>query len=407
MVSLQAAGASSAPSSRKDPRLNPTLLKHGKVVTPTGILEADLLMRDGRIAAIGQDLAAPAATETFDARGNWVLPGFIDTHVHGGLDADTMQATLEAFDTLSRHLARHGVTSWVPTLFACTAEQLEDVLVAIRAAMRAPLGGASILGAHLESSFIAPRFKGAQPPEALRPVADPALRDVIRRHAEVIRIVTLAPELEGAAELIAELIAHGIRVSIGHTDATYEQAIAGAAAGATRVTHLCNAMRPFHHREPGTLGAALVADGLDAELIADLVHVHPAGIQVAYRCKGADRLMLVSDALMGTGLPPGTHTLGGREIHIGPDVAKLPDGTIAGSIITLDRALRNVVEAAGIPLVDAARMASTTPARSLGLADRGALEVGMRADVALLDAAFHCQGTWVAGERAFAPGADV
>jgi N-acetylglucosamine-6-phosphate deacetylase len=383
--------------------LNPTLLTHGKVVTPAGILEADLLMADGRIAAIGKDLVAPAGTQTIDAGGNWVLPGFIDTHVHGGLDADTMHATLEAFDTLSRHLARHGVTSWVPTLFACTAEQLEDVLIAIHAAMRAPLGGADILGAHLESSFIAPKFKGAQPPEALRPVTDPALRDVIRRHAEVIRIVTLAPELEGASELIDELVGLGIRVSIGHTDATYDQAVTAGAAGATRVTHLCNAMRPFHHREPGTLGAALVQDGLDAELIADLVHVHPAGIQVAYRCKGADRLMLVSDALMGTGLPPGIHTLGGREIHIGQDVAKLPDGTIAGSIITLDRALRNVVEAAGIPLVEAARMASATPARSMGLADRGTLAVGMRADVTFLDAEFRCQGTFVAGDRVFAP----
>jgi N-acetylglucosamine-6-phosphate deacetylase len=160
-------------------------------------------------------------------------------------------------------------------------------------------------------------------------------------------------------------------------------------------------MRPFHHREPGTLGAALVQDGLDAEIIADLVHVHPAGIQIAYRCKGADRLMLVSDALMGTGLPPGTHTLDGREIQIGSDVARLPDGTIAGSIITLDRALRNVVEEAGIPIAEAARMAASTPARSLGYGDRGAIEDGMRADLALLDAEFRCRGTWIAGERVF------
>lgn len=374
-----------------------TLITHGKLVTPTGVQEADLLVTDGKIAAIGRDLAVPAGAQRYDAGGSWVLPGFIDTHVHGGLDADTMHARPEAFATISRHLARHGVTGWVPTLFACPAEALDQVLGALREAMRHEGAGAQILGAHLESSFIAPKYKGAQPPEALRPIADPALQEVIRRHADLIRIVTLAPELAGASPFIAELVRAGIRVSIGHTDATYEQAMAGAAAGATRVTHLCNAMRPFHHREPGTVGAALVHDGLDVELIADLVHVHPAGIQVAYRCKGADRLMLVSDALMGTGLPPGTHVLDGREIRIGSDVARLPDGTIAGSVITLDRALRNVVEEAGIPLVAAARMAASTPARGLGLLDRGTIEVGKRADLAFLDADFHCQGTLIAG----------
>lgn len=380
-----------------------TLISHAKLVMPSGVREADLLLADGRIAAIGHDLALPAGTETVDAQGGWVLPGFIDTHVHGGLDADTMHATPEALATISVHLARHGVTGWVPTLFACPADALDRVLAAIAQAMDREGPGARILGAHLESSFIAPKFKGAQPPEALRPIEDPALREVIRRHAAVIRIVTLAPELAGATELIHELVTLGIRVSIGHTDATYEKAVAGAQAGATRVTHLCNAMRPFHHREPGTVGAALVQDGLDAELIADLVHVHPAGIQIAYRCKGAERLMLVSDALMGTGLPPGTHTLDGREIQIGPDVARLPDGTIAGSIITLDRALRNVVTEAGIPIADAARMAASTPAKSLGYGDRGAIEIGMRADLALLDAEFGCRGTWIAGERVFAP----
>lgn len=377
--------------------MRPTLITQGKLVTPAGILEVDLLLEDGRIAGIGPELRPPANARIREARGRWVLPGFIDTHVHGGLDADTMHATPEALATISRHLARHGVTAWVPTLFACPPEALEQVLSAIGEAMRHEGPGARILGAHLESSFIAPKFKGAQPPEALRPIEDPALREVIRRHAATIRIVTLAPELAGAEGLIAELVGQGIRVSIGHTDATYEQAMAGAAAGATRVTHLCNAMRPFHHREPGTVGAALVHDGLAAEIIADLVHVHPAGIQIAYRCKGADRLMLVSDALMGTGLPPGVHALDGREIQIGPDVARLPDGTIAGSIITLDRALRNVVLEAGIPLPEASRMASATPAHSLGLADRGTLEIGKRADLAILDADFRCVATFVAG----------
>lgn len=382
--------------------MNPILMTQGTLVTPTGLLDADLLIEDGRITAIGDALTPPPGAQVVSAKGRWVLPGFIDTHVHGGLGADTMHGTLEALDTLSHHLARHGVTGWLPTLFACTAEELEEVMMAVQSGMRALHDGAQILGTHLESGFISPKYKGAQPPEALRPVSDPSLRDVIHRYADAIRIVTLAPELANASELMAELRGLGIRVSIGHTDATYDEALAGVRAGATRVTHLCNAMRPFHHREPGAVGAALVEDALDIEIIADLVHVHPAGLKIAYRCKGPDRLMLVSDALMGTGLEPGTYTLAGRELVIGEDVARLPDGTIAGSVITLERALRNMVEVVGVPLEDAARMAATTPARSLGLTDRGSLEVGKRADLAILDAEYRCVATWVGGVQVYA-----
>jgi N-acetylglucosamine-6-phosphate deacetylase len=281
---------------------------------------------------------------------------------------------------------------------ACPAEQLDEILTAVGDVMRSGSGGAAVLGAHLESNFLAAKYKGAQPEEYLRSPDDAELLAVIEKHRETIRIVTLAPELPGALDLIRQLVAWGIVVAVGHTDATYDHVRAAVAAGATRVTHLCNAQRGFHHREPGTLGAGLTLDELATELIADLEHVHPAGLTIAYRCKGPEKLMLVTDALRGAGLPPGRYDLGSQATILDGRVARLEDGTIAGSVLTLDRAVANLVSAGRVPLAHALRAASEAPARSLGLADRGAIAPGYRADLVLLDAALHPQATMVGGE---------
>jgi N-acetylglucosamine-6-phosphate deacetylase len=376
----------------------PTLIHGGRVHTPEGILaQADVLVVDGNIAAVGPALTAPEGAERIDATGLLVIPGMIDSHLHGGLEDDTMDGTDEAIEAVGNHLVRHGITGWLPTTVACGAEELDRILSAIGRMMTRPHHGARVLGAHLESNFLAPKFKGAQPPEHLRPTDDPALMAVLEKHHRIIRVVTLAPELPGAEALIRQLVVWGITVSVGHTDATYDQVLAGVAAGATRVTHLCNAMRPFHHREPGTLGAALVTDALTAEVIVDLVHVHPAGVQIAYRCKGADGLMLVSDALRGAGLPPGTYELGGHPTTLDGSVARLQDGTIAGSVITLEKAIANAHRAAGIPLEEAVHMATAVPARMWGLGDRGAIAPGRRADLTLLDDDFNCRSTMIEG----------
>jgi N-acetylglucosamine-6-phosphate deacetylase len=375
-----------------------TLITGGRVCTPYEILDGtDVRIENGRITAVGVGLSADGA-ERVDARGLLVMPGFIDTHLHGGLESDTMDADVASFRAISAHLASHGVTGWLPTTVACGAEELDRILDAVTRARDEGTDGAQILGAHLESNFLAPKYKGAQPPEHLLPADDPALLAVIEKHRDVIRVVTLAPELPGADALIRRLVGWGITVSVGHTDATYDQVLAGVAAGATRVTHLCNAQRPFHHREPGVVGAALVTDELTAEVIVDLVHVHPAGVQMAYRCKGPRGLMLVSDALRGAGLPPGNYELGGHVTRLDGTVARLEDGTIAGSVITLEKAVRNAFEAADIPLVDAVAMASEVPAESLGLADRGAIAPGLRADLALLDDQFVVRATMVDGK---------
>jgi N-acetylglucosamine-6-phosphate deacetylase len=376
----------------------PLAIQRGTLVTPDGLVrDRDLLIVGGRITAMGSDLALPDGCDRLDATSCLVSPGFIDTHVHGGLQFDTLDADPAGLRAIAAHLARHGVTSWLPTTVACPAPQLERVLSAIAQARREGTGAAEILGAHLESNFISPRFKGAQPPDDLRPTSDAELRDVLRKHAGVIRLVTLAPELEGAEQLVRELVARGIVVSVGHSDATYDQVMRAVEAGATRVTHLCNAQRGFHHREPGVLGAGLACDGLATEIIADLEHVHPAGLVIALRCKGPQRLMLVSDALRGTGLPEGRYELGGRPTWIDGRVARLEDGTIAGSIITLDRAVRNLIAATGAGVEEAIATATLAPARSLGLDRKGRLVPGADADLVVLGADLMVQRTLVAG----------
>lgn len=371
-------------------------LEHGRLLTPDGLVDnPGVLVQDGRIAALGEP--RPSDAERLEAEGLIVAPGFIDTHIHGGKRADTMDGTPEALREISRHLAEHGVTSWLPTTVACAPETLDRILAAIEQVRLEGTDGAQVLGAHLESNFLAPRYKGAQPPEYLRAIGDAALDAVLRKHAGTIRLVTLAPELEGAPGFVRALVERGVVVSVGHTDATYEEVLTAVEAGSTRVTHLCNAQRGFHHREPGVLGAGLTCDRLYTEIIADLEHVHPAGLTIAYRCKGPERLMLVSDAVRGSGLAPGRYELGGHPTVIDGKVARLEDGTIAGSVITLEAAVRHMVEAAGVPLADALRMASEAPARSLGLERKGRIAPGMDADLILLKPALEVSATVVSG----------
>ncbi len=377
--------------------MNTLHLANGRLLGPDGLQDnPGLLIEDGRIVAFTSD--APSGAEHLDAGGLIISPGFIDTHIHGGREADTMDGTPESLREISRHLAEHGVTSWLPTTVACAPEALDRILAAVETVRREGSGGAAVLGAHLESNFLAPKYKGAQPPEYLRPIGDPELTAVLDKHSRTIRLMTLAPELAGAHGFIQQLVSKGITVSVGHTDATYDQVIGAVEAGSSRVTHLCNAQRGFHHREPGVLGAGLACDRLYTEIIADLEHVHPAGLTIAYKCKGAERLMLVSDAVRGSGLVPGRYELGGHPTVIDGKVARLEDGTIAGSVITLERAVRNMVEAAGVPLDAALRMASEAPARSLGLDQKGRIAPGLDSDLVLLTDTLDVRATVVMGQ---------
>jgi N-acetylglucosamine-6-phosphate deacetylase len=329
----------------------------------------------------------------------YLAPGLVDTHLHGALGRDVMEASPDALDIISRFLVRHGVTTWLPTTLACPASELTLTLQAVRARMNlASHPGAKVAGAHLESNFLAARHVGAQPPEYLASPSDPRLRKVLELHVDAIRIVTLAPELPEALDLVRWLVSKGIVVSIGHTDATHDQVLEASRAGASRITHLCNAQRGLHHREPGVVGAALTQDTLTCEVIADGIHIHPVVLDLIARCKGPQGTALVTDSLPGTGLGPGLHAFGNRQVRIHDGVARLDDGTLAGSILTLDAAVRHAVKWMRVDVQAAIRMASETPARSAGLLDIGTLEPGKRADLVWFDDDIGVQRTWIDGQ---------
>jgi N-acetylglucosamine-6-phosphate deacetylase len=373
------------------------VLAGGRVVTPGGVVAGDVVIHDGRITSI--DPARGDRPGAVDLRDHWVLPGFVDIHVHGGGGAQCNSADPDEIRAVARFHAQHGTTALLATTVAAAPDELLAALGAIGRAADAP-DGARVLGAHLEGPFLNPCRPGAMDPEAFT-APDVAL---FRRFAAAgpLRSMTLAPELPGAFDVVAALRRAGGVASLGHTDATYEQAAAAVVAGARAVTHAFNAMRPLHHREPGMAGAALALDDLTCEVICDGVHVHPAAVRLLHRAKGARRAVLVTDAIAAAGGADGEYRLGARPVTVRDGRATLPGtDTLAGSVLTMDRAVRNAVQRCGVPLEDAARMAATTPAELLGLGDRlGVLAPGRDADVAILDADLELAGVLARGRWA-------
>lgn len=362
----------------------------GHLLTPEGFVRGSLLLREGRIAALQGTPVQEAAVR--DSALPCLLPGFVDLHVHGGAGFDTMQGG-DALLHIARCHARHGTTALLATTMTAPREEIETALRAAAPWIQARAGGAArVLGIHLEGPYIAPDRLGAQPPHA----STATLQEVMALHAIApLRLLTLAPELPGHLELIVALRAQGLRVQIGHSSASYEDGLAALQAGASGFTHLFNAMSPLHHRAPGLVGAAL-AHAERAELIPDLLHVHPGAIRAALRC--IPGLYCVTDATAATGMPDGRYPLGRQMVHKCMGGVRLADGTLAGSTLTMDRALRNLV-ALGLPLAEAARRTATMAADHLGLPDRGRLLPGAWADLVQLDAqTLALQQVWVEGE---------
>ena len=325
-----------------------------------------------------------------------IVPGFVDLHCHGGGGYTfTTGDVAQARGAAAFHLG-HGTTTMLASLVSSPFELMRDATAGYL-----PLVQERVLaGVHYEGPYLSGVRCGAQNPDFLRDPSAAELTELIKLGEGSVRMVTIAPELPGAAEAIALLREHGVLAAIGHTDATYEQAKAGIAAGGTVGTHLFNGMRPPHHREPGPV-VALLDSVVVCELIADNIHLHPGMLAFAARAAGPDRAALVTDAMDAAGMPDGDYELGGQQVVVADRVARLArNGSIAGSTLTMDVALRNAVEA-GVPLADAAAMASTTPARVLGLDDEvGALEAGLRADLVVLDSGLRVKrvlraGAWV------------
>ncbi|MEU8299303.1 N-acetylglucosamine-6-phosphate deacetylase [Micromonospora sp. NPDC048909] len=352
-----------------------TVRVSGKVVTPNGVIRQGCVEWDGdRITAVAE---YPAVRD-----GHWILPGFVDMHTHGGgghtfTTGDAGQARSAA----AFHLA-HGTTTLLASLVSSPYELMRSATVAYR-----PLVQEGVLaGVHFEGPYLSAARCGAQNPEFLRDPSTDELTELIELGGDTIRMVTLAPERDGALNAIKLLTAHRVVAAVGHTDATYDETRAALAAGASVGTHLFNGMRPVHHREPGPVVALLDAPNVVCELVADGVHLHDGTLTFATSVVGPERAALITDAMAAAGMADGEYELGGQAVTVADGVARLAsDGAIAGSTLTMDAALRHAL-AAGIPMADAARMVATTPARAIGLGDRvGALQVGLRADLVVLD----------------------
>jgi N-acetylglucosamine-6-phosphate deacetylase len=394
------------------------VLSGADLVLPDRIVPAGTLVIEGdRIADIRSD-------GTAGLRGHTIVPGLIDVHVHGvdgvdSLDPESASHGAQPGDgpihAIAAALPRYGVTAFCPTTTACSPEALARLFGQVRQAREFPgPRSARVLPAHLESNFINPAYRGAQPAACLRTPAqdaqdgisgrfnaDDILREIARAGGDV-GIVTLAPELDGGMDLIGWLTKRGLRVSLGHSGATYEQALAAIADGARRATHLFNCMPPLHHRTPTLPTAILDSHEVAAEVICDGIHVHPAVVRMAIATKGPHRIMAITDGTSASGLPVGARaSLGGRTITAGESAAFLDDGTMAGSVMTMDRILRTLVVTMGVSLGNAVTMCSKVPARELGLDGQGAIAAGGLADLVVLDRQLSVAETYVGGRLVY------
>ena len=367
----------------------------GMLVRAGGARRGAVVIEGGRIARVVEgEASAGLPAPVRDAA--WIAPGFIDLQVNGGFGRDLV-CDPDALAVLCRQLPSTGVTGFLPTLVSCGREVLRRAAGWPELA-GAPAGGARPLGLHLEGPFLAPERAGAHDPAVIGAAeADPSLFEELVQLPH-LRLVTLAPERPGALDRIRRLRAAGVTVSLGHSAAAADAVRLAADAGARMVTHLYNAMSGVDHRSPGLAGAALVDDRLALGLIADGVHVHPAALALAVRAAGPERIALVTDAMAAAGMEPGRYALAGRPVQVDERSARLADGTLAGSILTMDQAVRQMVALAGVAPEQALRMASAVPARVLGLPGAGELDAGAPADLVLLDPDLAVHATYIGGE---------
>jgi N-acetylglucosamine-6-phosphate deacetylase len=382
-----------------------TVITADRLVTPIQTIEYPVLVvEENRIVACGprEQLAIPQNARHHDFPGKILAPGFIDIHIHGGSGHDVMELSASALAAIECGMVKHGVTSYLPTTvtapMADTLRSLEHLGKAV--AKKNKPGRSRPLGIHLEGPFISHAKRGVHPPENLLRPSPKLLRQMQEASGDAVRMLTIAPEIEGAIETIKEAVALGIHASLGHSNATFSEANAGIEAGARHATHTFNAMRPLDHREPGILGAVLSDDRLTADLIADGLHIDPAVIKLFFRSKGLDRALLITDAISATGMPDGKYKLGGFEVEVKGDRCDL-DGKLAGSVLTLDRALRNVMRFVPLSLEKAIQLVTQNPARLLGLADtHGTLAAGAMADIVVLTPSGEVAATMAGGQFA-------
>lgn len=380
------------------------LIHAGRAFTPAAeISDAGILVRDGVIEEVGPraGMTLPEGAREVPATEETAVPGFVDVHIHGAGGRDVMEGSEEALRAVTRMVLRHGTTSMLATTVTAdtdmTVRSVQGIARYIGEQRQTDESRAEVVGIHFEGPFLSKERRGVHPLALLQlPSAETLERflDAARGNA---RILTIAPELLGAQPCIEAAKKSGMVVAMGHTDATYEQARAAIARGTHHAVHVYNAMRPFSHRDPGVIGAVLTSPEVSAELIADGVHVDEGAMRLLLQAKGVNRVILVSDGISATGMPDGKYMLGGFEVTVSGGVCRNAEGRLAGSTLTLDRALRNIV-ALGIPLAGAIQMVTANPAALLGIEfKKGALRPGADADIVLLDASLGVRRVWAQG----------
>lgn len=389
---------------------------YGNIVLPNKILtDGQIIAEDGRIVFVGKreniDLDIDGdADHVFESDEGYLWPGLIDIHIHGAGGADVMDGSDETLTNIAKTLLSYGVTGFLPTTLSAPIESLKKILEIIanykitksedgRDGSNESNGiEAEILGVHLEGPWLNPNYKGAQNESFFQFPQKGEGRTLFNSAQGELKLVTIAPEIINGFEMIKELKETGVIISIGHSGATYEEINKAVALGATNITHTYNAMSGFHHRELGVVGSALLIDKLHCELIADGLHVHPLAIKGLYKLKGTDNIILVSDGISAVGMPNGIYDLGGLEVRCEDGAARLNDGTLAGSLLTLNKAVINMMSYVEVSIWEAVSMASLNPARLLGL-DReiGSIEVGKRANIVAVDNNGEVKSVWIDG----------
>ena len=372
-------------------------LTGGRVVTPDGVLESGwLAVRDGRILSVGE--GTPPDGPTTDVSGSWLVPGFVDIHCHGGGGEAFTNADPDRVRKAASAHRRHGTTTLLASLVSRPVPEMVEQIAKLAELTQDGL----ISGLHLEGPFLSAARCGAHDPAILRPPDRDSVTKLLAAGGGAVRMVTLAPELEGAVDAVRLLVDNDVLAAVGHTDGTEAQIRPAIDAGASVATHLFNGMRPLHHREPGPIGALLDDERVTVELICDLVHLHPTAVRLAARHAGTGRTVLITDAIAAAGVGDGVYDVGGLEVRVVDGVPTLAGGgSLAGSTLTMDAAFRNAVTSCGLSIVEASQAASTRPAALLGLSDQtGELRAGLAADLVVLDAELRpsdvmSKGAWV------------
>ena len=373
------------------------LIKNCNIIYLDKIELGSVLIEDGKIKEINPKSISDNL-DIIDGSGLYLSPGFIDVHIHGAGGYDTMDGTFDAINEISKTIVKHGTTSFTPTTMTVSIEDINKSMLSIKKAKDNGTDGAIVLGAHLEGPFISPKAIGAQNPNYLVEPTIENFNAMVKNAEDAVVSITIAPEIPGAKELIKILSEKGIVCSIGHTKATYEEAIDGIKCGCSHSTHLFNAMTGFTHREPGVVGAIFDTD-ITTETISDGIHISYPSLRIAYKQKTSDKVLLVTDAMRACCMPDGMYDLGGQDVVVKDSAARLLSGNLAGSILTLDKAVKNVYENTNMPLYEVVKMATLNPAKHCKVSHKkGLIKEGYDADLVLFDENINIKKVIVSGK---------